>query len=156
MNKVTSGLVAGALAASCALSVAAPLNAAPVFEPQYGETSLGVQLAAYEQAWKPMKPWIHRDYRSKDDSFYRLGNDYYLNGHRGYPHSRPGYREFDGWWFPAAAFATDALITGAIRKEPRASSHAAWCREHYASYRASDNTYQPSRGPRRACVSPAG
>jgi hypothetical protein len=29
-----------------------------------------------------------------------------------------------------------------------------WCANRWRSYRATDNTYQPSNGPRRACVSP--
>ncbi|MDP3899328.1 MAG: BA14K family protein [Mesorhizobium sp.] len=30
----------------------------------------------------------------------------------------------------------------------------AWCAERYRSYRLSDNTYQPTRGPRRPCLPP--
>nr|WP_265518205.1 BA14K family protein [Nitratireductor luteus] len=32
----------------------------------------------------------------------------------------------------------------------------AWCRDRYRSYRASDNTFQPYKGPRRICRSPYG
>ncbi|HET7412575.1 MAG TPA: BA14K family protein [Pararhizobium sp.] len=35
-------------------------------------------------------------------------------------------------------------------------AHIDWCYRHYRSYRASDNTYQPYHGPRRACISPYG
>jgi hypothetical protein len=34
------------------------------------------------------------------------------------------------------------------------SAHVAWCYDRYRSYRASDNTYQPYRAPRRECRSP--
>lgn len=33
-------------------------------------------------------------------------------------------------------------------------AHVEWCANHYRSYRASDNSYQPYSGGRRACVSP--
>jgi hypothetical protein len=32
--------------------------------------------------------------------------------------------------------------------------HVRWCQNRYRSYRVSDNTFQPYRGPRRACRSP--
>jgi hypothetical protein len=35
-----------------------------------------------------------------------------------------------------------------------AIAHLDWCHDRYRSYRASDNTYQPYSGGRRACVSP--
>jgi hypothetical protein len=34
------------------------------------------------------------------------------------------------------------------------AAHIRWCQNRYRSYRASDNTFQPYRGPRRACRSP--
>ena len=34
------------------------------------------------------------------------------------------------------------------------SSHVAWCYDRWLTYRAWDNTYQPSYGPRRQCWSP--
>ena len=34
------------------------------------------------------------------------------------------------------------------------SAHVNWCYNHYRSYRAWDNTYQPYHGPRRFCRSP--
>jgi hypothetical protein len=33
-------------------------------------------------------------------------------------------------------------------------AHIRWCYNHYRSYRASDNTFQPYHGPRRQCRSP--
>lgn len=86
----------------------------------------------------------------------------YWNGHHGYRDPRPGYRRgSDGWWYPLAAFGVGALIGGAIANQPRevappslSRDHLRWCEDRYRSYRASDNTFQPNEGPRRACVSP--
>lgn len=36
------------------------------------------------------------------------------------------------------------------------NAHVAWCEHRYRSYRASDNTFQPNRGPRQQCISPIG
>lgn len=47
-----------------------------------------------------------------------------------------------------------SLITGTFLKEPPQAyndSDARSCANRYQSYRASDNTYQPSHGPRRVC-----
>ncbi|MBL0934079.1 MAG: BA14K family protein [Rhizobiaceae bacterium] len=85
----------------------------------------------------------------------------YYRGYRGYRDYRPGYRRYDdGFWYPAAAFITGAIVGGAIASQPRAvvrdygSSHVQWCYDRYRSYRASDNTFQPYNGPRRQCRSP--
>jgi len=81
-------------------------------------------------------------------------------GHRGYSYQRYGYRRHsDGFWYPFAAFTAGAVIGGALsgptyRARHVGSGHKRWCKDHYASYRASDNTFQPYNGPRRACVSP--
>ena len=109
-----------------------------------GETAINVQY------------WRHRDRRHYRDRDFRRGyrNGYY-NGHRGYRDRRPGYRQHNGLWFPLAAFATGAIIGGAVQARPAyGSSHQSWCQNRWRSYRASDNTYQPYNGPRRQCVSP--
>jgi hypothetical protein len=93
----------------------------------------------------------HRDYR-RDRYYGDSGGVMYYNGHRGYREYHRGYREQNGFWFPAAAFLAGALITGAINEAPRGDgSRAQWCFDHYRSYRAYDNTYQPYSGPRRQC-----
>lgn len=82
--------------------------------------------------------------------------DGFYNGHRGYRDRRAGYRYHNGYWFPLAAFATGAIIGGAMQ-QPRPAyggSHVSWCQNRWRSYRAYDNSYQPSNGPRRICVSP--
>jgi len=86
------------------------------------------------------------------------GRSYY-NGHRGYRQYRKGYRRYNNAWFPAAAFATGAIIGGALSSQsaPRVRSgrrHVQWCNNRYRSYRSSDNTFQPYNGPRRQCYSP--
>lgn len=71
-------------------------------------------------------------------------------GHRGYRYYRPGYRRYNGWWYPAAAFSLGVIVGG----HHNGNSHVRWCYNHYKTYRASDNTFQPNSGPRKACVSP--
>ncbi len=97
--------------------------------------------------------------------YYGYRGRYYYNGHRGYAYYRPGYRRYNNWWFPAAAFATGAVIGGAIAAAPgpvyrapayAGGGHVQWCYSQYRSYRASDNTFQPYNGPRQQCVSPYG
>lgn len=34
------------------------------------------------------------------------------------------------------------------------NTHASWCAKRYRSYRITDNSFQPSKGPRKACNSP--
>lgn len=85
---------------------------------------------------------------------------YYYRGHRGYSHRRPGYRYHNGYWFPLAAFATGAIIGGAIATQPapRAGGinpkHYQWCANRYRSYDSYSNTFQPYHGPRQRCYSP--
>src|SRR5438445_457616 len=45
---------------------------------------------------------------------YERNGAVYWNGHRGYREYHRGYRRHGDFWFPLAAFATGALITGAI------------------------------------------
>lgn len=98
----------------------------------------------------------HRDERRHYRHDRRIYREGYYNGHRGYRERRRGYRYHNGYWFPLAAFATGAIIGGAIANQPRASgsSHYQWCANRYRTYRASDNTYVSSPGVRRSCVSP--
>lgn len=103
--------------------------------------------------WRGGRNWSHYN-------GWRGGRNWaYYNGYRGYSYYRPGYRYYNDFWFPAAAFITGALITGAIANSgPRyyggGSSHEQWCYNRYRSYRAWDNTFQPYYGPRRQCISP--
>ncbi len=84
--------------------------------------------------------------------FFRDGDRAYYQGQRGYLYQRPGYQNYNGFWFPAAAFFGAAIIGGIIRNGSNSSnSHVAYCQNRYRSYRISDNTYQPYVGPRRIC-----
>jgi hypothetical protein len=97
-----------------------------------------------------------RDRHDRRDRFERRrdGHHYY-NGRRGYRERRHGYRQYKGYWFPPAAFIAGAIIGGATAAPARASNrHVQWCAERYRSYRVSDNTYNPGKGPRRQCNSP--
>ena len=94
--------------------------------------------------------------------FYSVGGVFYYNGHRGVVYARRGYRYYRGYWFPPAAFAPRAVVAPAPRTVVvapapavrQSAAHVRWCYATYASYRASDNTYQPYDGPRRQCWSP--
>lgn len=101
--------------------------------------------------------------RHKQRGFYRDNNRRgYYNGHRGYRNQRRGYREYNGYWFPPAAFALGAIIGGALNNNNSYNvrpgylnpSHVRWCDAKYRSYRARDNSFQPYYGPRRECRSP--
>ena len=147
MKKIFSGICATALAASMSVASIAPAGAAPAYIPkQAPEVTSDVELVKHRK-------WHRRYYHDDDYSWYR--------GHRGYKYYRPGYRRHDnGFWFPLAAFAAGALITGAITNNNNVivrgsgSAHVNWCYDRYRSYRAYDNTFQPYEGPRRQCYSP--
>lgn len=138
MNKLVSGFLATALAASFAVAAIAPANAASIYVPQKAGVSSDVQ----DVAW-----------RGHNRVYMRNGNHYW-RGHRGSSHWRHGYRRHGDFWFPLAAFATGAIISGAIandRPPAYGSSHESRCYARYRSYRAYDNTFQPYNGPRQQC-----
>lgn len=143
--------IATAFTAAAVLATSfVPVSAAPVMP----AASIAVQTSA-NQATEVQYNRHSRDrrYYRNDRRVYREG---YYNGHRGYRERRSGYRYHNGYWFPLAAFATGAIIGGAITNQPRASasSHYQWCANRYRTYRASDNTYAPRAGVRATCVSP--
>ena len=150
MKKVISLLSAGVLAISMSLpAMAAPqgFGHSVVFKTQQSNNI--VKVRDHRR--------VYRSHHRRGDhrrGFYRHGGHGWYNGHRGYRHYRHGYREYNGWWFPAAILG-GAIIGNAIVNAPRGgSAHVQWCYDRYRSYRASDNTYQPYNGPRRQCVSP--
>ena len=164
MKKLLSGLCATALAFTFAVSAAVPVNAAPIIVPK-ADSKTDVQLAQFRPEWRQLqrrgirmdRRQFRRDFRL-DRRDFRRDRDYgWYRGYRGYRYYRPGYRRYNDFWFPAAAFITGAIIGGAIANQPRVyggSSHVEWCYNRYRSYRAYDNTYQPYNGPRRQCYSP--
>lgn len=88
--------------------------------------------------------------------FYVSGGRGFYNGYRGYRHHRPGYRVYNGFWFPYAAFAITPRPIYRERAIPGrlSAAHVNWCFDRYRSYRTYDNSWQPYNGPRRVCRSP--
>ncbi|MFD1746671.1 BA14K family protein [Rhizobium helianthi] len=157
MGKISLlGLSAVVLAGSLAPAQAMPLTSAPVVKSD-------VQTVQY---WRDDSPyWGRRGY-------YREG---YYGGYRGYRERREGYRYHNGYWFPLAAFATGAIIGGALAQPryvapaPRYVApapryvvpsgglnprHVRYCQGRYRSYDVYSNTFQPYHGPRQQCYSP--
>lgn len=168
MNKIVSGMLAATLSVSF-VAAAVPANAAQMFVPQTSGASsniLNVAETGYDAQWRRVNRHFNgnRNFGNRDFGMRRnfaRNNDggAYWNGHRGYREYRPGYRRHGDNWFPLAAFATGALITGAIVNSENnrvsvGNSHVQWCYDRYKSYRASDNTFQPYGGPRQECRSP--
>lgn len=95
----------------------------------------------------------NKGYKGKD--FHRRGGNAYYHGHKGYHSKRDGYRYYNGFWFPLAAFGLGAIVgSAAARSGNSNNAHVDWCYDHYRSYRVYDNTFQPYHGPRRQCYSP--
>lgn len=167
MKKFMSGLCASFLAASFAVSSAVPVNAAPIVVPMASPAQPNVIEIQSERHF-PSGEWVRRGDRKKfrknrrefrreirrDRREFRRDNRAWYRGHRGYRDYRRGYRRHNGFWFPAAAFITGAIIGGAINNSGGGSSHVQWCYDRWRSYRASDNSYQPYDGPRQLCYSP--
>lgn len=173
MKKLFSGLMATAVAASVSLTSLLPVQAAPI-APRPAAMDQGMVQTVQDRVWVPRhrdgprvfgRPGrvVERDgHRRGPVRVIRRGDGYYYNGHRGYRHYRPGYRQHNGFWFPAAAFITGAIIGGALNSQPAprpvyrggGNAHVQWCYNRYRSYRASDNSFQPYNGPRQQCYSP--
>jgi hypothetical protein len=161
MKKIFAGLCAGSIALSLTFANVASTLAAPVISPQAPAGLTHFEQVQYNQEWRKRGNGQGRQmYRgNRSGQFERRGNRAYYNGHRGYNRGRAGYRQYNGFWFPAAAFITGAIIGGALGSAPSAyrgggSNHVQWCYDRWRSYRASDNSYQPYNGPRKQCMSP--
>ncbi|WP_417671742.1 BA14K family protein [Roseibium sp.] len=85
--------------------------------------------------------------------FYLYNGHPYYSGHRGFPYRRPGWRHYNGWWFPPQAFGPTVRPRYPVARH-LSRAHYDWCFRKYRSYRARDNTFQPYHGPRKACRSP--
>lgn len=159
MLKIVSSVCAAAMMLS--LPLMTPGFAMPKAAPMQAEQA-GVVLAQWDRNRRGGdRNWRRGGNHRGNQNWVRRGDNYYLRGHRGYRHHRPGYRQYNGWWFPPAAFIAGAIIGGAMTQppveyRPRGQPHIDWCYARYRSYRASDNTFQPYNGPRRPCVSPYG
>ncbi len=51
--------------------------------------------------------------------------------------------------------APKAPSAPSVMRTAAQSAHIQWCQTHYKTYRTSDDTFQPLKGPRKLCVSPA-
>ncbi|GAA3090742.1 BA14K family protein [Rhizobium viscosum] len=101
----------------------------------------------YNQGWG-------RNYRYSDRYRYdrRWDRDRRYYGDRYYRDRY--YRRHDNTGAIIGGLAAGAIIGSIIASQPRVragSSHADYCYSRYRSYRAYDNTYQPTYGPRRQC-----
>lgn len=86
----------------------------------------------WRRHYRPRHHWRHH-HRPRSGIYFEFGT----GGYRHVPpyYARPRYVR------PAPAYRLS-------------SAHVRWCYDRYRSYRASDNTFQPYNGPRRACISP--
>ncbi len=167
MKKLMSSICALAMFATMGAIV--PASAQPLPIPQnLGTVSANGPVTNVQYNWDRPNPsgynsrrWDRRSDRRFDRRMDRRDRYSYYRGHRGYRDYRPGYRRHNGFWFPAGAFITGAIVGGAIasgnsgvRVRNYGSAHVDWCSSQYRSYRASDNTFQPYNGGRRTCMSP--
>ncbi len=157
MTKFMSSLLATTLSVSFALAAVVPVNAAPAMP------SVSAPAASSDVQQVQERRLLRRHFRRgpvvRRDVIIRRGDGHYWRGHRGYRYHRPGYRRHGDLWFPLAAFATGAIISGAIINDRPpvyrgGNAHVQWCYDRYRSYRAWDNTFQPYNGPRQQCYSP--
>jgi len=166
MKKLFSALCASALAASIAVGGALPASAAPIAPQAPVAAKSDVTQVQGNEVWKK-RNWQGNQRRNgnwnnngkwNNGNWNNNGPKYgWYKGHRGYPYKRPGYRYYNGFWFPAGAFIAGAVIGGAIANNNNnnyGNSHVQWCYDRYRSYRAYDNTFQPYNGPRQQCYSP--
>lgn len=147
------------IAAAVALSfgIAAPASAAPLYA---GAVKAGAGTAAGEI----IKVHTWRRGHVQPRIYWRGGNPW-LNGHRGWRYPRRGWYEYDGWWFPPAAFALGTILGSIIVNPPPTyryrysgdylpPEHVWWCDRTYRTYRRYDNTFVPRVGVRAQCASP--
>lgn len=175
MKRFLSIICASTIALTGVAATSAPAIAAPALarSVDMGTTNANVVDVQYrgDRRWdrRSDRRFDRRDHRrDARRGFYRDRGNAFYNGHRGYRDRRAGYRLHNGYWFPAAAFIAGAIVGGAVSQPappPRrvvvqpgrmSQAHVDWCYSQYRSYRASDNTFQPYNGPRRACSSPYG
>ncbi|WP_404809895.1 BA14K family protein [Microvirga lenta] len=173
MKRVVSGLCALSLAFTFAGSALSSANAAPfpAISGKSGDDAVQQVQFRRDGDRDRFERRLERrrfERRFERPRFEHRGRWGYYNGHRGFREYRRGYRHYNGWWFPPAAFVAGAIIGGAIANQPAvaappiyapvrlSAAHVAWCEQRWKSYRVSDNSYQPYNGPRQACVSPYG
>ncbi|NTJ06621.1 BA14K family protein [Rhizobium lusitanum] len=121
MTAVGFGLLLAAVAAMPAGAITMPALSVP-------EKSDVIQVHGHGH-WHNHNHWSGGHRRHGSDSYYDDNSD-------------------SGVLFKS--FVTGTLFSGQ-RARGYYDGHARACASRYSSYRASDNSYQPSRGPRREC-----
>jgi hypothetical protein len=163
MRNLSTSIVAGGLSVLMSLTAFGEARAMPMPDlsvPQTSQSQPDLQQVRWHgghgHVWRGHGGWHHGGWHRGG---WHHGGGYYGGGwhHRGWHHGyyRGGYYNDGGAWVPLAAFAAGAIIAGAASHPAYRTrayhSHASWCASRYRTYRASDNTYQPTSGPRRQC-----
>src|SRR5690606_15730959 len=122
MRKITSSIMAALLSVSFVGADMLQASAATIYVAQGQNASSDITLAAergerriYRKNHRANRNFRHRP----NDRFHNRPSNrrHYWRGHRGYDHYRPGYRRHGDLWFPLAAFAAGAIISGAIAND---------------------------------------
>lgn len=100
--------------------------------------------------------WDRGD-RHWDRSDRNWDGDNHRYNNRRYYGDRYRYHRYNDSGLAVGGLITGAIIGGMIASQPRmrsysGGSHEEYCYSRYRSYRAYDNTYQPTYGPRRQCM----
>ncbi|WP_084032840.1 BA14K family protein [Chelativorans sp. J32] len=104
-----------------------------------------VQVRHRDRHWGDRRHW--RRHWDRDRYWRRPRSGFYLEfGTGGYRYGPPPYYVRPPYVRPRYVAPRRAYGLPA--------AHVNWCYARYRSYRASDNSFQPYNGPRRACVSP--
>ncbi len=87
---------------------------------------IGISSAIPAEAMPVQAPTVNR---TTDVQQTRVVVRYgYYRGHRGYRYARPGYRAYNGFWYPPIAFAPTVVIRPAGRPWR-------WCGPRWNRYR---------------------
>ena len=88
---------------------------------------IGIAAVAPAEAMPTPTPTVSR---STDVTQARVVVRYgYWRGHRGYRYARPGYRVYNGFWYPAIAFGPTVVVRPGrawYRCGPRWNRHRCW------------------------------
>jgi len=82
-----------------------------------------LSLGSMAATMAPVQAASYSQNHSNKWQFEKRGDYAYLNGHRGDRHCHAGWRYYDGYYFPPAAFVVGALIFGGILGSIIASQH---------------------------------
>lgn len=133
--KIMSLAMAAGLSAVFAVSSVAPAQAIPVTGTPHVEkqASSGIEQVRYKK-WRHGHRWHNR-------------RGYW----RGRYHHRRHWR--GGYWRSGVWIGGPAIVLK-VGPRHRWNRHVRWCRNHYVTYRRSDNSFMSNSGVRRVCVSP--